>query len=301
MNKLTLTIFALAFYQISFGQVSGNQVFSDDNNSNNYRSPKENITKQNRINKLYLNDSSFVIEAKIIKNVKADSYVAVFGLSQEATTISDCNSKINERINSFISNIKKQGISDKDIYTDLLTQYRVYDFKKVDYSYQEYVKGFELSKNVIIKYAKPEQIEQLLKAASRDSIFDLVKVDYLITDMSKVYDELFVAAKEVIQKKKQFYLDLTNSKVKPNAQIYGENFASYYPSELYKNYKAFTQNYYENYSWLQEKETKRLHKFQTYYYDPIDYSNFDKIINPTILEPAIEVVLTIQVKYDIQK
>jgi len=300
MKKIKLTILLFAFGQIAFGQVSGNQVFSG-NDYNYGNTSKDNISKQNRINKLYLNDSSFVIEVKVLKNVKADSYVAVFGLSQEATTVNGCNTKINDRIKSFINNIKKLGIKDADIYTDLLTQYRVYDYKKVDYIYENYIRGFELSKNIIFKYSKPEQIEQFLTVASQDSIFDLVKVDYIINDISKVYDELFISAKEIIQKKKQMYVDLTNAKLNPSSQIYGENFVSYYPSELYKRYKAFTENYYENYYWLQEKETKILHKFQTFYYDKIDYSNFDKIINPIILEPAIQVILTIQVKYDIEK
>lgn len=300
MKKIGLSILFFVFGQISFGQVGGNKVFSEHNN-NNYGNTNKDVTKQNQINKLYLNDSSFVIEAKILKNVKADNYVAVFGLSQEASSIYDCNTKINDRIKSFIRNIKKLGIKDTEIYTDLLTQYKVYDFKKVGYTSEEYVKGFELSKNIIVKYSKPEQIEQFLTVASQDSIFDLVKVDYIINDISKVYDELFVSTKEIIQKKKQMYVDLTNAKLKPSAQIYGENFASFYPSELYKQYTAYTQNYYENYYWLKENETKRLHKFQTFYYDKIDYSNFDKIINSVILEPSIQVILTIQVKYEMAK
>ncbi|MGG9971766.1 SIMPL domain-containing protein [Ferruginibacter sp. SUN002] len=298
MKKITFTILLLNLGLIVFGQISGNHVFSEYNN-NNYNSRELNY--QNKFNKLYLNDSSFLVEAKVVKNVKADAYVAVFGLSQEATTVTGANTSINERIKNFINNLKKLGIKNEDIYTDLLTQYKVYDFKKLGNSYEEYMKGFELSKNVLIKYSKPEQIEQMLTVASQDSIFDLVKVDYIINDISKVYDELFLSATEVIKKKKQMYVNLTDMKLKPAAQIYGENFASYYPSDLYKSYKAFTQNYYENYYWLRDNETKRLHKFQTYYYDEINYSGFDKVINPVILEPTIQVALTIQLKYDIQK
>jgi len=296
MKKIILTLLLMNLGMILFAQISGNHVFTDYNS--NYNGRELGLPK---LNTLYLNDSSFLVEARVVKNVKADSYVAVFGLSQEATTIGASNSTINERIKKFISSLEKMGIKKSSIYTDLLTQYRVYDFKKTGDNYEEYIKGFELSKNVIIKYDKVDQIEYMLTAAAEENIFDLVKVDYIINDISKVYDELFSESKEVIKKKKNQYVDLTDMKLKPMGQIYGENFASFYPADLYKSYKAFTQNYYETYYWLRENNTKHLHKFQTYYYDKINYSGFDKIINPIILEPTIQVALTIQVKYSIQK
>ena len=300
MKKSTFTFLFFVIYTTVFSQVSGNQAFSGSDNgyNNNY---KDIASRQIRLNKLYLNDSAFLIEAKILKNVKADNYVAVFGISREAKTVNGCNTLLNDRIRSFISGLKKIGVKDADIYTDLITQTRIFDFKKDNDTYEEYCKGFELSKNIIISYQKPEQIEQFLTLASLDSIFDLVKVDYIITDISKVYDELFATAKEIISKKKQMYIELTDAKLTRSSQMYAENFASYYPSDLYKNYKAYAQNEYENYNWLDDKEIKRLHKYQTYYYDKIDYSNFDTVINPIILEPSIQVILTLQVKYNIIK
>jgi uncharacterized protein YggE len=300
MKKVKIALLLCMIGNMAVGQTAGNKVFADDGNGryNNYSGQKS-IGKHNQLNKLYLTDSTFIIEAKILKNVKADSYVAVFALNQEAKTVQSCNSQINDRIKRFINNLVKIGIKDSDIYTDLISQYKVYDFNKVNNTYEEYLKGFELSKNVIIKYSAADQIEQLLTIASQDSIFDLIKVDYIIDDISKVYDDLFVTAKEIIQKKKQMYTDFTNSKLKPGAQIYAENFSSYYPSELYKSYKAFAQNSYTSYSY-RDKE-KSLHKFETYYYDKIDYAGFDKIINSVVIEPMVQVALTIQIKYDIVK
>lgn len=300
MKKFTLGLILFAASTISIGQVIGNQAFSNDYDNSYYNlQAKKNVGKHQQLNKLYINDSAFIIEAKILKNVKADGYVAVFGLNQEAKTVSQANYAINERIRRFISNVVKLGIKDTDIYTDLISQYKVYDFNKVNTTYEEYLKGFELSKNVIIKYSSSDQIEQLLTIASQDSIFDLVKVDYIIDDISKVYDDLFFAAKEVIQKKKQRYEGFSSVKINPNAQIYAENFSSYYPSELYKSYKAFAQNSYTSYSY-RDKE-KGVHKFETFYYNKIDYSGFDKIINPAVVEPMVEVSLTLQVKYDLVK
>ncbi|MGB8194118.1 MAG: SIMPL domain-containing protein [Chitinophagaceae bacterium] len=293
MNKLILTT-AIIFTTITatFAQVSGNQVFDRNNNSRN--------VQKGGVTKLYLSDSAFIVQAKVLKNVKADYYIAAFGLSQEAATVTGGNTQINARIKSFIDNIKKSGINEQDIYTDMIAQYRVYDLKRnVRNAIAEYLKGYELSKNVIVKYNKPAQIEQLLTLASRDSIFDLIKVDYMVDDVSRVYDELFQAATEVIKKKKDLYVKLTSANILPEAQIYGEEFISYYPDGMYRNYKAFSSNFYESYSGENERK-EAMKKFETFYYDKIDYSGFDKIINPSVLEPVVEFGLTLQVKYNIK-
>jgi uncharacterized protein YggE len=301
-NKISVLIILCLFFavQISFGQISGNQAFANSNR--NYNDKGEGLRiKQEQVGKLYLSDTSFLVQAKIVKNVKADHYIAVFGLSQEAKNVVMANTKINERVKNFISGLQQTGIKENDIYTDIIAQYRVYDLKKESTNeVQEYLKGFELSKNIIIKYSKPAQIEQMLILAAKDSIFDLIKVDYCVENISKIYEDLFQSATEIIKKKKELYLNLTEAEVKPNAQIYGEVFSSYYPTEMYKSYQAYSTNFYESYWWYNDRKIA-MRKFTTFYYDKLDYSGFDKVINPTVLEPVVEFVLTLQVKYNLKK
>lgn len=306
MKKTTLIILSLlTIQQTTFGQVSGNQAFSTTNQNYgyyNYYGRKQDIPqKRDQLLKLYLSDTSFIIQANILKNIKADYYIAVFGVSQEGQTVLESNTKINERVKKFIDNIKAIGIKETDIYTDIITQYRIYDISRNKNSeLEEYLKGFELSKNIIIKYNQPNQIEQLLTIASKENIFDLIKVDYIVEDVSKVYEEMFQLASDIIKKKKDLYLKLTSATVLSSAQIYAENFASYYPIESYRNYTAFSTNYYDSYWWSNDKR-KAMRKFETFYYDKIDYSGFDKIVNATVLEPLVQFVLTLQVKYDLKK
>lgn len=296
MKQLFRILFFLALPVVSFGQVGGNQVYRNrDYQQYNPQNPRQ-------PNKLFLTDSTFLIEAKVLKNVKPDFYIAVFGLTEQAKSVSESNSQLNKRIENFIKNLKKSGIKEADIYTDIISQYRLYDLKETNQSYyDEYLKGFLLSKNVIVKYRKPEQIEEMLLHAAKDSIFDLVKVDYMVEDVSKVYDELYAAASEVIKKKRGLYLNLTEAKLKPNAQIYGEDFATYYPSDMYKNYQVSGESYFDNYDWRNSRTIKRTHRPKTFYFDKPDYSGYDKIINPAVLEPQIAFTLMLQVKYELKK
>jgi uncharacterized protein YggE len=297
MSKLLVTIaFFFACLTPALAQISGNQVFSDRTNDMIYHGnvPRPGLTR------LYLSDTSFIVQARVLKNTKADYYIAAFGLNQEASTVAEGNNQINARIRNFIDNIRKAGIKEQDIYTDIITQYRVYDLKRSGNIITEYLKGYELSKNVIVKYYKPSQIEQMLTLASRDSIIDLIKVDYVVEDVSKEYDELFETATEVIKKKKDMYVKLTSANILPQAQIFGEEFTAYYPNGMYKNYKAFASNFYES-SFPDTDRKQAMKKFETFYYDKIDYAGFDRIVHPAVLEPVVEFVLVLQVRYNIAR
>ena len=122
-------------------QHSGNNVYGQNNS----------IEKKQTLDKLYLTDSTFIIEANILANVIADSYVITFGVSEESTTVKDCNEKIEKRIQSFVSELNKLGYSENDIYIDMITQNKILGYITTGNVAQQYLKGFEIKKNVIIK------------------------------------------------------------------------------------------------------------------------------------------------------
>lgn len=139
----------------------------------------------------------------------------------------------------------------------------------------------------------------MVLAAAAQHIYDLVKVDYEVSDINKVYSQLFQAALEVINQKKGMYVAATNMKLQPVSQVYGEDFSSYYPSQLYKAYTAEESS--EVYGSYSNYTRKDLNKSATYYYDRASYSGFDKVLNPTVTEPAVEFVLSLQLKFQIEK
>lgn len=290
--KLKLTLLSISILlslSTLYAQQSGNMVYGQ-----NYG-----IESKQRPERLQLTDSTFMIEANVVMNVIADSYVATFGLSDEAPTVKECNDKLEKRIQAFTSELNKMGYSGTDIYVDMITQNKVYDYKTTGSIAEQYLKGFELKKNVIIKLKTIKDLDNILISASSQQIYDLVKVDYIVTDIPAVYAQLFKAASEIINQKKGLYVSATNARLATTSQIYGEQFYSYYPNQLYKAYTAYeSSDVYSTYSNYTRKELK---KGATFYYDKINYSNFDKVINPAVTEPAVEFVLVLQLKFSAER
>ncbi len=274
-------------------QQSGNSVYGQGYNAPHGKNP----TKET----LYLSDSTFIIEASVVQNVIADGYVATFGLSEEGPTLKECNEKIDKRIKEFIEQFTKMGIAKTDIYVDMTSQNKVYDYKMNGELAEEYLQGFELKKNIIVKFTRIGDLDQMVITASNNEIYDLVKVDYVVNDLNAIHTQLFNAATEIINQKKTQYATLTNARLSPVSEIYGDQFYSYYPDQLYSSYQAYESGNVSGTGYNNNYTTKNIRKSATIYYDKINYSGFDKVINPYVTEPAVEFVLTLQVKFEIEK
>jgi uncharacterized protein YggE len=280
----TLTVFA---------QHTGNEAIGHNNNYSQ-------SNKLQTVNKLYLSDSTFVIQANVLVNVIADSYVVTFGVSESASTSKDANTKIDDRIQKFISALKtKMNVTESSIYIDMTTQTQISDYKVSGNYSEQYISGFEQKKNVIVKFNNIKELDQMVLIASDYGIYDLAKVDYVVTDINKIYTQLFQIAMEAINVKKDLYVKATNIKLKTSSEMYGESFYSFVPSQLYKSYTPNIAAEYYNYD--SNGKRKDLKKNTTYYYDHMNYSGFDKVINPIVTEPAVEFVLTLQIKFEIAK
>ena len=234
-------------------------------------------------------------------NVIADSYVATFGVAQSAKTLKEANAQIDDRIQKFVLKLEKIGIRQTDIYVDIVTQTRILDYK-VDANYAEqFISGFEQKKNVIVKFKEIKDLDKMLAAASEHEIYDLIKVDYIVDDPDKVYTQLFQTAMELLNNKKELYVKTTRIKLKKTPKISSESFYYLTPPTLYQSYSPRNiSTDYDDYGNSRSKK-KNLQVSTTYYYDHIDYSAFDKVINPIVTEPAIEFILLLQLKFDIER
>ena len=284
-------VFAILTFSLS-AQQSGNSVYGGQGYVHGKYPGRET---------LYLTDSTFIIEASIAQNVIADGYVVTFGLSEEATTLKEANTKMEKRIKEFINELTKMDIPKTDIFVDMTSQNKIYDYRIVDELAEEYLQGFELKKNVIAKFKNIKELDQMVIAASELEIYDLVKVDYIVNDLSAIRTQLFNAALEIINQKKGLYVSATNARLSTASEIYNDQFYSFYPDQLYTSYTAYESGTVSNYGYDNSYRTKELRKSATFYYDKINYSGFDKVINPYVTEPAVEFVLTLQIKFEIEK
>lgn len=293
MKKLVAFVITLLSTLTVFAQHTGNEVVGQNNSYSQFN-------KLQTVNKLYVSDSAFIVQANVLINVIADSYVATFGVAESATTHKDANTKIDDRIQKFVSALTtKMSLPQTSIYIDMTTQTQISDYKITGNYSEQYISGFEQKKNVIVKFSNIKDLDQMILIASDYGIYDLAKVDYVVTDINKVYTQLFQAAIETINGKKDLYVKATNVKLKASSEMYGESFYSFSPSQLYKSYTPnITTEYYESGSHGKRKDLK---KNTTYFYDHVNYSGFDKVINPVVTEPAVEFVLTLQIKFEIEK
>jgi uncharacterized protein YggE len=275
-------------------QEAGNYLFGNSNSSNYYPT----YTPQSA-SRVYLSDSAFLIQANVMMNVIADSYVATFGVSEISTSLPDANAKIDARIEKFVDALSKLGVQEKNIYIDMTTQTLLADYKINGNYAEQYISGYEQKKNVIVRFNKIDDLDKMVLAASDQGIYDLAKVDYIVTDINTIYTQLFQSALDVINSKKALYIQATGLNPEPVSEIYAESFLCYYPSQLYKSYTVNVSTLFYDYNSNQKR--KDLPRNTTYYYDKLNYSGFDKVINPVVTEPAVEYVMTLQIKYNVDK
>ncbi|MBI3650289.1 MAG: SIMPL domain-containing protein [Acidobacteria bacterium] len=289
MKKIALLLFFIIACQfVASAQEAGNAAYG------NQRRKTSGVSVGN----LFSTDpkdsvqSSF-IEANVLLNLKADEYVAVFGLAQEGATIIDGNRKIDAQFNEFIAALKTLGLKDSEIFVDFITQNRVYDFGVAGNTAKEKLAGFEVKKNLAVRYKDKSLLEKLLLAASKASIFDLIKVDYLVSDMTAARQQLLAEAAKVIKKKEEDYARLLGLKMRPHSVVI-EKYNAFLPSEMYNTYVAYEANNVEGGNNMRVVEKRKV---STFYFNPLHPGEFDMILNPAGVEPVVQVTLYLKVKY----
>ncbi len=238
------------------------------------------------------------IEAYVLMNAAPDEFVAVFGASQIGPTAAESNQKVNAQIDSFLMAAAGTGVKRADTYVDFITQNRVYNFTPAtDGTIREKLEGFETKKTIAVRYTDRAVLEKLVEAAAQASIFDLIKVDYVIRDMSKIRARLFEEASRIIKQKEESYTRAFDLKIKRQA-IVQDSYDTYYPVEMYQTYTAYEAGTVEQ-NYDSRTRVVRERKSSTSYLEPLDRSDFDAVINSTGLEPVVQNTLYLRVRYSL--
>ncbi|MCV2485462.1 SIMPL domain-containing protein [Flavobacterium sp. SH_e] len=282
MKKLLYSSFIL-FSQYIIGQASGNVNYQNQYSANN------------TIDISFPSHEGIVASVKGLANVKADSYTAIFSTTQTGKTTKEVNELIDQRIERLLSEIKlKKGV---EIFVDMISFVPVYEYeaeKKVfsRKTYNEVPVGFELKKNIHIKYSDPNQLNDFISILSNHEIYDLVRVDYFSNSLETIKKEMMNKAKLLIQEKIKNYELLLGETFTNVEKRITDDFVVNLPVEMYRSYEAY------NSSSLNLKKSANVNqtsKSTTLYYQPVFSKEFDFIINPSVLEPVIQVQYEVKI------
>ena len=312
MKKTAALVFLIQLiFQHSYGQISGNQVYGNATNYNRNNNAKDYyITKNPQVYRnIMLKDSVFMFSAKVLMNSEADHYIVVFGVSEEDSTALQCNKGINKRIDRFKEALSKFGVKKEAIYVDLITQNIIYDYtlstNDRGANAIQYAKGFEIKKNIIFKLDNIEQLDAITEAAANYNIFDIVKVDYIIEDHQALYNQLFEEAQKIInQKKVRFFANSDFALKDKVGYIISEKFDIILPQERYQKYQAYEANDVNIYSYNNARHfeliKKEMRKRNTFYYQRLHPSGFDKEINPNFVKVGVQTVYELKIQFDLR-
>jgi len=301
---------AMPFYSI--GQAAGNWYYNQSksksvdysgsiNNANeayNYRQ----VQQQAYYPVYSSNDTSFTVEAKVMMNVKADEYVIIFATSQVGETIENCHDVINKRLDNFINSVLPLGVKKEDVFIDFISQFPIFEVevekKLFSKTYNEIPKGFEVRKNIHLRYKDSKIVEQMLIKASQNEIYDIVKVDYVINNSQAVYDSLRATCVKIINEKEKEYKKL-GIKYDSKYQTVKDDISSIYPLDRYSTFTEFVK--YTGDVTKPGSKSLSHSNVPALYYDKQAYTGYDLVINPAVIEPVVQFTCNLTVKYVLKK
>jgi uncharacterized protein YggE len=230
-----------------------------------------------------------VLEVNAMMNMKADSYLAIFHVTQLGQSAEEADSLMNERIDGVLRRVMEHGIKEKDVFTDMLSFIPVYELeatrKLFSKTYQEVPAGFEIQKNIHIRFTDARVLDKLVTAAAKEEIYDLVKVDFFVAQQSACYDTLRMFATKLLQQKLANFEKL-GLKVEESHRLAAEKNGAYFPLDRYTTYQSRTQSSLN--SRRKGQLVNDIRKSNTHFYNKVPYGNFDIVLHAEITEPPVQ-------------
>lgn len=243
-------------------------------------------------------DLNFV-SASILMNVPADEYVAVFAVTEEGATPEAASAKIDATLGTFKSALKGLGVKEADTFTDFIGQTRVYGYRLEAKSATEELAGFEIKKNVSIHFRDKALLEKLVAAAAKARIYDLIKVDYIVKDLTAIQAKLQSQTTALLESKVKRYQKELGFSFPPSSRILADKPGVYYPVQQYDSYEASEA---ENVSLASDEANfvvKRARKTRSTFFNPLSNEDFDLVINPIVTEPVVQLTTYLKVQYGV--
>lgn len=281
---------------VGYGQAAGN----GHPGGRSRAEQRERATRPMTREEMPPSDTSMFLDASVLMNVKADEFVATFGVAEEAETVEGCQAKMGATIAAFTASLKTLGVGPEAIFVDFTAQTKVYAYKVDGSIAREELAGFELKKTVSVRYRDKAMIDRLALAASKANIHDLVKVDYVVTDLAPIQERLAEAAAVVIKSKAARHERLLGINLRASPQVHAERSSASFPTERYDSYIAGESDGISGGPDRSRFAIQSLRKSRTFYFNPLDADGFDRVIDPVVLEPVVQFTLYLKLRYEIE-
>lgn len=224
-----------------------------------------------------------------LSNCTADSYLAIFTLTQVGKSQREADELMGARINAVREGLKAAG-ADAELFVDMISFLPIYESEEVKKlfsktTYNEIPKGFELKKNLHFRYRDPRVLELLVTVCAQSEIYDLVRVDYFIDDMEKKKAEMMARGESMLKSRIERQKGLMNEDFADKDRQLAEGFAVYYPVEQYRTYTTYHSTTLNK--WSGETKAEQMTKAQ--FFLPKMSKEYDFVLNNSILEPVIQI------------
>ena len=280
-SRLLLTFSSFVIASSARPQAMGNLMY--ETNSRMFFQQAEQTVKAT------IQGNVLVLEVNAMMNMKADSYLAIFNVTQLGQSAEEADSLMNERVSRFTGRVKKQGVKESDVFTDMLSFIPVYEIettrKLFSKTYQEVPAGFEIQKNIHVKFTDARVLDKLVTAAAMEEIYDLVKVDFFVEKQSSCYDTLRMFTTKLLQQKLENFAKL-GLKVEESHRTAAEKNGAYFPLDRYTAYQSRSQSSLN--SRRKGQLVNDVRKTNTLFYNKVPYGNFDIVLHADITEPPVQ-------------
>lgn len=304
MQKVLGLLFFLAIATNLFSQAAGNVNYEKGNANYDYNNPSTKVNTE--LPRAYvLNNKTVELSVNALSNQKADAYVAIFNITQMGKTIEEANKLLNDRYNGFAEEAQEVGVPKSNLYLDMVSFVPLYEVeveKKVfGKTYNEIPKGFEMQQNIHVKFTDHSKLGELLSVAAKYEIYDLVKVDYFVENQEAVYVDLRKKSVAHLVKQIELYVDELGVDLESGYRIIAEDKKVVFPIDRYSSYQAFSSMALNrDIGGSSKGKVNELRKPKTMYYDKVAYDNFDIVINPVVMEPAVQFLYNIRIQMNLK-
>lgn len=252
----------------------------------------------------YYDGSDFLVRVHVLYNAAPSSYMAIFHMNQAGKKVQDIDSLMSKRVAKLIAQGQSIGLKKEDFYTDMIALVPIFEKEKKTFgkNYTQVPKGFEMQKNLHVRYKNAAQLDALFTLAAQCEIYDLIKVEYFYDSTETANQILKNKAVQVLNQKLKTYKQMGIS-LDTNFRMVQEQRHQYFPIDEYRSYSPLAVSTLEadevsdatKSGIPQQSSTQRT----TMFYNQVSSDGFDAVINPAPLAPTIQFVYNMDVRYKI--